>query len=133
MAKKNVIQLEFDSPASVVGVASNDKIWKVCWNINQQLGLELSSAKDDVMRATGPEMYTDLETDADFEFTFFENTFKTSKVPKLARNFRYWLVIRPKREVAPEIRTIVRSLSQVDNISLAHDLSNEKDIKKLLP
>ncbi|MEM1000042.1 MAG: hypothetical protein AAGN35_23510 [Bacteroidota bacterium] len=133
MAKKNVIQVEFDSPASVLGVASNDKIWKVCWNINQQLGIQLATAPEDVTRVKGPAMYTDLERDPDFDYYFFENTHKTSKVPRLARQFRYWLVIRHRREVAPEIRTILRRLAQVDNISLAHDLSHEKDIKKLLP
>ena len=134
MAKKNSIQLDFDSPSAVVGVASNDKVWKVCWNINQQLSLQLASAEDDVTRGSkGPELYVDYESDANFEYSFFENTFKTSKVPKLARQFRYWLVIRPKKELVPEVKGIIRALSEIENISLAHDLTNEKDIKKLLP
>jgi hypothetical protein len=133
MAKKNVIQLDFDSPSVVIGVASNDKVWKVCWNINQQLSLQLASAEDDVTRVKGPELYTDPDTDPDFEYYFFENTFKSSKVPQLARQFRYWLVIRPKKDLLPEVKTILRALAEIDNISLAHDLTQEKDIKKLLP
>lgn len=133
VAKKNVIKLEFDAPATVLGIASNDKVWKVCWKINQQLGLNLATAEDDMLRVKGPELYTDFGTDAAFEFTFFENTFKSSKVPRLARQFRYWLVIKPQREAAPDVPEILRELGKIDNVSLAHDLSDEKDIKKLLP
>ena len=133
MAKKNVVLLESDSPSTVVGVASNDKIWKVCWNINQQLTLQLASAEEDVTQVKGPELYTDFDSDTDFDYFFFENSFKSNKVPKLARQFRYWLVIRPKKDRIPEVKGIVRALTEIENISLAHDLTNEKDIKKLLP
>lgn len=133
MAKKNVHLLESDSPSSVVGVASNDKIWKICWNINQQLGLQLASAPEDVTQVKGPELYTDFDSDADFDYYFFENSFKSNKVPKLARQFRYWMVIRPKKDRILEVKGILRALTEIENISLAHDLTNEKDIKKLIP
>ena len=73
------------------------------------------------------------DSDSDFDYFFFENSFKSNKVPKLARQFRYWLVIRPKKDRIPEVKGILRALTEIENISLAHDLTNEKDIKKLLP
>lgn len=133
MAKKNVIELEFDALTMVIGVASNDKVWKVCWKINKQLELNLATAEEDMHRVKGPELYTDFDTDADFEYIFFENNFKSSKVPRLARSFRYWLVIKPQRSEIADVRSLLEKLGQIDNVSLAHDLSNEKDIKKLLP
>ena len=133
MAKKNVIKLEFDFPAAVLGIASNDRVWKVCWKINQQLGLELATAEDDVHRVKGPELYTDNDSDPDFEYVFFENSLKSKKTPPLARQFRYWLVIKPNRELEPPVSHLLAELSKIDVVSLAHDLSNEKDIKKLLP
>lgn len=133
MAKKNVIQLEYDAPASVLGIASNDKVWKVCWQLNQALELNLASAEDDMTRVRGPVLYTDDESQPGFGYVFFEQTLKTSKLPRLARQFRYWLVIKPYRDELPDIPAMLQTLRQVDAISLAHDLSQEKDIKKLLP
>ena len=133
MAKKNVIKLEFDVPAHVLGVASNDRIWKICWKINQALDLQLATAEEDVHRVKGPELYTDFETDHDFDYIFFENNLKASKVPKLARQFRYWFVIKAKKEAEPDLAKFLEALRGIDIVSLAHDLSNEKDIKKLLP
>ncbi|HHG85464.1 MAG TPA: hypothetical protein ENJ82_12025 [Bacteroidetes bacterium] len=133
MAKKNVIKLEFDSPVAVIGVASNEKIWKICWGINQKLNLKLATEQQDVMRVKGPETYSDIDSNPDFEFYFMENTFKSNKVSKLAKQFRFWLVIRPAKDELPDVAALLKMLAQIDNISLAHDLSNEKDIKNLLP
>ena len=122
-----------DSPATVLGVASNDKIWKVTWKINQGLELNLSSREDKSSMIAGPIVYTDFESDSDFDFQFFEAAFETRKVPRLARQFRFWLVIKPKRDVMPDVAQFLKALAGIDSISLAHDLTEEKDIKKLLP
>ncbi len=133
MARKNLIKLEFDTPASVLGIASNEKIWKLCWGINQELSLSLASAEEQVSEVSGNVIYTDFESSSDFDYFLFENNFPGRKVSRLAKKFRYWLVIRQVREENPDLETLLANLSKVDTISLAHDLSDEKDIKKLLP
>lgn len=133
MARKNVIKLDYQPPLTVLGIASNDKVWKVCWKINQELGLNLSSQEEGMARLTGPELYRDEESDLDFDYVFFENTFQSRKVPKLARQFRFWLVIKSARDREPDTTLLLERLQKIDVISLAHDLSQEKDIKKLLP
>lgn len=133
MAKKNVIKLEMDSPATVLGVASNDKIWKVCWKINQGVELNLSSQEEPSAMLAGPTVYTDYESDSDFDYQFFEADTSSRKVPRLARQFRFWLVIKPKRDLAPDVKELLKKLAGIDSITLAHDLSEEKDIKKLIP
>lgn len=133
MAKKNILNLEFELPAAVIGIASNEKVWKVCWKLNQTLSLNLASEQDDVTRVKGPALYTDHDSDPDFDFVFFENNLKSSQGTKLARQFRFWLVVKQKKENELDLPTLTRSISGIDVVSLVHDLSNEKDIKRLLP
>ncbi len=134
MARKNVIKVEFDSPFTVLGIASNEKIWKVAWGINQALGLELTSRQEESnVNMEVLDLYTDYESNIDFDFLLFENTQPTRKVPPLARKFRFWLVIRQKRETTPEISKLLEQLGAVDLVTFAVDLTQEKDIKKLLP
>jgi hypothetical protein len=134
VAKKNVLNLDFELEATVIGIASNEKIWKLCWKLNQVLGTNLEKADEDVTRVMGPAMYTDFESDQAFDYTLFENDLKPSQGTKLARQFRFWLVIKPKRDGATlDISQILQPLSTIDIVSLVHDISEEKDIKKLLP
>jgi len=133
VARRNVIKLEYDTPATVIGIASHEKIWKLCWKVNQELQIALASAEEQVAEVAETVVYTDFESDQDFDFFLFENAFQSRKVSALARKFRYWLVIRHVREEAPDVSTLQRKLSGIDIVSLAHDLSDEKDIKKLLP
>lgn len=117
----------------VIGLASIDRIWKVCWNLNQQLGLNLSTGIQEVGVVRGPEIYADQETSTDFEYLLFENPAKGKKASARANQFRFWLVLKPKREAEPELDGLLAILNQVENVSLAMDLSQEKDIKKLIP
>lgn len=134
MAKKNVLDLDFEHDATVIGIASNEKIWKLCWMLNQALSLNLATAEDDVNRVKGPALYTDYDSDAALDYTLFENNLKPSQGTKLARQFRFWLVIKSKRDgVVIDSQPIRQSISSIDIVSLVHDLSEEKDIKKLLP
>lgn len=135
VAKKNFLNLDFEQEATVIGIASNEKIWKLCWKLNQVLGCNLATAEEDVTRVKGPALYTDLETDDAYDYTFFEVNFKPNQGTKLARQFRFWLVLKPKRDGdGPiEILPIMQAIAGIDIISLVHDISEEKDIKKLLP
>lgn len=133
VAKKNVLDFGIDPSATVIGIASNDKIWKLCWKLNQALSINLATAEDDVTRVKGPVLYTDLDSDPHFEYTFFENNLKATQGTKLSRQFRYWLVVSSKKDEAPDSQTLMQAVTAIDIVSLAHNLSEEKDIKKLLP
>ncbi len=133
MARKNLFKLDFDTPASVLGIASNEKIWKLCWVINQKLNLRLASAEEHVTEVSGNTNYVDFESNSDFDFFLFENNFPDKKVSRLAKKFRYWLVIRQIGDKQPNLSELLSQLSHIDVISLAYDLTDEKDIKKLLP
>lgn len=117
----------------VIGLASIDRIWKVCWNLNQALGLDLSTGIQEVGTVRGPEIYADHESSNDFDYLLLENPAKGKKVSARANQFRFWLVLKPKREAEPALETLLATLNQVENVSLAMDLSQEKDIKKLIP
>lgn len=84
-------------------------------------------------RVKGPILYTDFESDPNFEYTFFENNLKPTQGTKLSRQFRYWLVIVGKKEEKLDSQQLLQNIGTIDIVSLAHDLSEEKDIKKLLP
>lgn len=134
VAKKNVLNLDFEHEATIIGIASNEKIWKLCWKLNQVLGLNLATAEDDVTRVKGPALYLDFESDPAFDFTLFENDLKPSQGTKLARQFRYWFVVKAKRDDAfYDTAAAKQTISNIDIVSLVHDISEEKDIKKLIP
>lgn len=133
MAKKNVLDFDFDQHVCVIGIASNDKIWTLSWKLNQALGINLGTAENDVTRVKGPHLYVDHEAESGFEYTFFENSLKPSQGSKVAREFRFWLVVRGQGEHLPDSPALLRAVSSIDIVSLAHDLTLEKDIKKLLP
>ncbi|MFN8393178.1 MAG: hypothetical protein U0176_00740 [Bacteroidia bacterium] len=133
MAKKNVLDLQHDHPVTVIGVASNEMIWRLCWKVNQALSLNLAAEEGDVTRVREPQRYIDYETDPDMDYLLFEPDLKPSQGSRLARQFRYWLVVKPKRDVLPDAAALSRELGGIDVVSMCHDLSNEKDILKLIP
>ena len=89
VSKKNILNLDFEVEATVIGIASNEKIWKLCWKVNQVLGISLATAEEDVTRVKGPVLYNDFESDHAFDYTLFENDLKPSQGTKLSRQFRF--------------------------------------------
>jgi hypothetical protein len=133
VAKNNYIKLEFDAPVHVLGIASNEKIWRVAWVINAELETNMSTGLQEVTTVGGPELYQDFTSDPDFDYCLFEHNDKSRKVPKKAREFRFWLTLKPKRDKAPDLAALVTRLRQLENISLVVDLSQEENIQQFLP
>ena len=129
MARKNLIKLDFDTPATVIGIASNEKIWKLCWGINQELNIELASAEEQVAEVSGNIIYSDFDTNLDFDYFLLENNFPGRKVSRLAKQFRYWLVIRHIREETPNVTELITGLNQVNSISWAQTYQEKKTLK----
>jgi hypothetical protein len=133
VAKKNILNFDHEMPASVIGIACNEKIWRLAWQLNQALGMQLATAEDDVTRVKGPVLYTDHDSSNSFDYTLFENNLKATQGTKLARQFRFWLVISHNQDTPFDASGLAKQIGQIDIVSLTHDLSQEKDIKKLLP
>ncbi len=133
MAKGKNIKIEFNTPVWVIGIASNERIWKLCWELNKELDLNLTTGSRDLIQAGAGEFYLDQESFPNFEYCLLENNFKKKSQTALARQFRYWLVIKPYQEAVPEIEAIMGNLKEISSISLAVDLSKEKEINKILP
>lgn len=133
VAKKKHILADEHPPTTVIGIASNDRVWKLASDLKKSLGigLELDQTRDATSK--GPTVYHDLASDGDFEYLFFENESPNPKTPKLARQFRFWLVLINKRDKYPDIEGLLNQLKQIEAVSLAIDLSSEKDIQSLLP
>ena len=133
MAKKNHIRVEADPEVWVIGIASNEKIWKVCWDLNQAAQLNMSSGRQDLTSLHVGEFYVDTGSSEDFHFYLFENLNKGKKVSRLAKQFRLWLIVRAQREKHPDIPAFIENLKKAAVVSLAVDLSDEKDINILIP
>ncbi|MCB9231289.1 MAG: hypothetical protein H6581_06490 [Bacteroidia bacterium] len=131
MSKKKYIKLEVENPGFVFGVASNEKIWKLCWEINQELELNLAAESPEF--AGEREGYSDRETDSNFEYFLLENNRNDKKIPRMAREFRFWFIIKPLKDLTPDLPKLKASLNKIAVISLAIDLSSQQDINKLIP
>lgn len=133
MAKKNIIHMEDEVQSTIIGMASTERIWKLVWKLNQLLGLSLAKEEDQSASYDEQELYVDGESDPRFEYYCFEPNFKPGKASKVAQQFRYWLVIRGKKAEVPDVDALLRQVAGIDIVSLSHDLTQEKDIQKLLP
>lgn len=134
LAKKNYIKVDMAIPATVLGIASNEKIWKLCWKINQELEINLGTGEDDLTQLKTRDVYIDQETEPAFEFSMFDKKLiPTRKVPKQIKEFRYFFLIRPLGEREPDPKVYLEALNRIDIISIAVDLTEMKDIKNILP
>lgn len=153
MTKRIHIQEPFDYHYNVLGIASDAHIWKLCWEINQLLGLALVKKEKEVPLhepfnraeevlvtlfkeselqppADVQHYYEDIESNPKWEYTLFESDRSLS--PKEAKPFRYFLVITSGEENGPELEDIVALLNQSEIILSSVDISDIKNIKNIL-
>ena len=134
LAKKNYIKVDMEIPATVLGIASNEKIWKLCWEINQALEISMGTGIDDLTQLKTRDVYLDQESDPSFEFSLFDKKLiNAKKAPKTIREFRYFFVIRSFGDREPDVRTYLEALNRIDIVSIAVDLTEVKDIKNIIP
>ena len=121
-------------PAIVLGIASNEKIWKLCWKINQELEIDLSTGESQANALNSRGIYTSLQENNAFEFTLFDKNLTSSrKIPKNLKEFRYFFVIRQLSDREPEVKNYLKALNSIDIISIAVDVTEVKDIKSIIP
>ncbi len=135
-----------------IGIASNEPIWKICWEINQLFSTRMvrvfsgdyPASEDIVEERPQKKMeveqpaniesvcYHDLESRKDQDFFLFRGEFewKDSSLKVL----RYIFVIKDNgRKETISIEEILETLNRSKVIVIAIDISHIQDINKLLP
>jgi hypothetical protein len=153
LTKRIHIREPFDDQYHVLGIASDAHIWKLCWEINQLLELNLvkkekeAPQREELNRAeevlaslfkenelqppSGVQhYYEDLESERNVEYTLFESDRSLS--PKEAKPFRYFLMIMSTGEYKPDLAPMILRLNQSEIILSSVDISDIKNIKNIL-
>ncbi|MEZ4829524.1 MAG: hypothetical protein R3C61_25055 [Bacteroidia bacterium] len=153
MTKRIDIQNLFDYQYVVIGIASNDHIWKLCYEINRQLGLNLTERELDEGKteenassdttSTGLFDATDLSF-GDRPLAYYEDMISDSRyeyilrkpdpnyLPKEARPFRFFFLVRTHDNPLPESADLIGRLSLSASVLSAVDISHIKNIKQLV-
>lgn len=152
--KRVQIYERFDYQGIVIGIASDERIWKVCFEINESLAVNLKentrnydillnevdtdSPDPSLFHATeSPQenrpvlFYEDVETNEDCAFYLFKP--EATGLPKEIRSFRYLLAIQALTPSLPEPANILEKLNKLTTVRSAVDISHIKSIKHLLP
>lgn len=154
MPKRVYIEAADDFLFHVIGIASDERIWKLCWSINQHLGLNLVRHEPDsetsaaAEQASSPphaplfpiqklgsrpwlkEYYEDIEAEGGLEYALFANEPTIS--PKIVRAFRYFLLIRSRKESSFDRTKVVQTLNNVDIILTAVDITEVENINNII-
>ncbi|MEZ4777558.1 MAG: hypothetical protein R3D00_30565 [Bacteroidia bacterium] len=154
MTKRIDIQDIFDYQCVVIGLASNERIWKLCYEVNRQLGLNLTEKELEEGKTEGEESeentsanslfeasdfipddrplayYEDLHSDPRFEFILRKPD--PNHLPKDARPFRFFFLIRAHDSPLPESADLIERLNKSSAILSAVDISHIKNIKQLV-
>jgi hypothetical protein len=135
---------------AAIGIASDVKIWKLCYEINRVLGLLLRAEEenpptDDLLPTSNispnlfqqhpspeyhelsPELYIDgiSESNREYRLRFL----KKSQLPQPAKSFAYFLLIKFDPHSPPEMQDILYHLNQSDWIVSAIDCSHLQQLK----
>lgn len=151
MAKRIHIPQEAGETLIVFGIASDEPIWKLCWEINSVLGLSLS-ARSGADTATDHPATHEQDTPQLFEqsgtaqpaalyedpdsFAPAEIFLMPTPPEQLSRNirpFRYLLALRSPGAYAGNVLPLLARLPALDFVKSAVDLSHIKSLTALIP
>lgn len=154
MAKRVHIKGAFEYENLVIGIASDQRIWKLCFEVNKALSINLvgnrfqaemipeeapapnapeSLFEDDTFPPPSRSLiyYEDTESQRGHEYILCE--IEPIQLPKAAKAFRYFLLIRAVDTPAPNIDAILLQLHALESVRSAVDITHVKNIKSLLP
>lgn len=150
MSKRIHIHESEQDDVYVVGISSEEKVWKICWEINQILAIQLRQAEhpdaeegvtnvvDSSSMLPGmdalqiPPSYYEYQTSNE-EKEYFLVGGELTDIPKSVKFFRYFLIIRSVSKEFIDLPEVLRLLNKSDLIQAAADLTHVKDIKLILP
>ena len=126
--RKKIIRENEEFPAVAFGVSSNEKIWKLAWELNRALSLNLALNNNEEISGEKNEVYSSLHPGGDFDYYLMDHASTGKKIPPKAREFRYWLFIKPRDSALADVNTLLLQLRSVKIISLAMDISDTINI-----
>lgn len=149
LAKRLTFTEESDYQDIVLGIATDVKSWKLSYELNQILEIQLrntssqepSEGKSE--QNQGPpdlgitpepfaaERYEDLETIPGIEFVVYSKD--PQKLPADSRPFRFFLLIRSVSAPPPEADELMRRLLKAPVIHSTVNFSDHKHLQHLLP
>jgi hypothetical protein len=154
LAKRVHIKGAFDYRYQVIGVASDQRIWKLCFEVNKALNINLVGAEhphgfqtdspsdsppadslfqsDAFLPSSRSSIYyEDTESQRGREYTLCE--IDAAQLPKALKAFRYFLLIRAIDSPLAPIDGILQQLLSLKSVRSAIDVTHVKNIKSLLP
>ena len=151
--KRIILEESADFQQLVIGIASDEPIFKLCWEINESLlwtlkkvenqSSDLLNSADSLAQkvklllfdteqfSKDSPLYEDNESYPRLEMALFEVV--SQKIPKEIRAFRYILLLRSEIENMPEVLSLLQKLNELSFVISAIDMSNHKNIKQILP
>lgn len=143
MAKRVQIQADTEDVFFAAGIASDEKIWKLCHALNLSLGLSLKP-KEPGPEAETPEGLLPLAFSAPSE-ACYEDTqtrprsqymlcpIRRDGSPKEIRIFAYCFFLFFPPEESPDLPALLRQLQALPNVKSAADLTRIRNIQYILP
>lgn len=152
--KKVKLEESADYQYLIIGIASAEPVFKLCWEINDSLNWSLKKAEIDIFHFTEtsdslaqkvrpllfepdsiqPETTNYYEDHDNFpreEIALFEVS--PHKIPKEIRAFRYILLLRSLKAQLPESVSLIQTLNELSFVISAIDITHLKNIKQILP
>ena len=127
MAKKTTIKDSFSGNDSIIGIASDEKIWKLAWELNRVLKMNLEISPQTGILEGAEQGYEDRESSDSFEFFLIENRPGKKKLPAIVKEFRFWFFLRPQKEPGADVQKWITKIRKVPGIGLATDISGKMD------
>ncbi len=138
----------------IIGIASDEPIFKLCWEMNESHGWGLKKidlALDEPAQSThslaekirpllfNPDnfqndvsvCYEDHDSFPRVDMVLFEAF--SQKIPKEIRAFRYILLFRSDEGSLPETVSLIQKLNALSFVISAIDITHLKNIKQILP
>lgn len=149
MAKRLSFTEDAENQDVVLGIATDVRSWKLCYEINHILEINLKnislfhpnpddstvlSSQERLNLPTSPylqERFEDLESVDHTEYILY--TKDPQKLPKESKPFRFFLLIRSISALSLEADVMIRRLMKVDIIHSVVNFSDYKHLQHLLP
>lgn len=155
MTKRVHIEGAYDYDEYIIGIASDERVWKLCFELNNILNINMLDDRNltiedatendndpqnvDLLfeaKALKPvkqslQYYEDTNSIRGREFALF--VADNANLPKTIRAFRYFLLIRIIDPPPPDLTVLVEQLNGSALVRSAVNISNVKNIKSLIP
>ncbi|MFK7924196.1 MAG: hypothetical protein AB8H47_19715 [Bacteroidia bacterium] len=155
MTKRVHIEGAHDYDEYIIGIASDERVWKLCFELNNILNInmldERSSTNEDVKEnEINPQnkdllfetkalesvkrplqYYEDTNSIRGREFALF--VADSTNLPKTVRAFRYFLLLRIIDPPPPDLNKLIELLNGSALVRSAVNITHVKNIKSLIP